>query len=1007
MALSRPYIIWKLSRKYFPVRCPNMHGSRLQSKYSSNADSFLSGANANFLEAQYLDWAKTKGAIDSTWDEFYDSINGPTLKIEEFENEFSPTSIPFKENSKSSAKDKEAEREKIKLHLAVQNLIRSYQCRGHLLAKTDPLGLTQGARFLLKNKNRDMNVKGVECQIVARELGTILCEKHMDMVFELPDRTFLGGNETALTLREIIHRLERVYCGSIGVEYMHVYDIDSLQFIRERIEKPGAFDKTNEEKRLIMRRLTKAVFLEKYFATKWPAEKRFGLEGGESMIVMLEEIVDSSSRLGVESIVIAMQHRGRLNMLVNVCRKQLTDIFAQFKPMEPKEPGSGDIKYHLGTYIHRFIRQTNKYIKVSMSANPSHLEVVSPVVVGKARAEQHWKGDSNGDKVMAIIIHGDAAFAGQGVVYETAHLSNLPSFTTHGSIHIVCNNQIGYTTDPRFARSSPYCSDVAKCVDAPVLHVNADDAEAVAHVARVAIEYRCKFKKDVVLDLVCYRRFGHSEEDEPMFTQPFMYKKIRTMETVDKIYGAKLKAEGIINDADIKQWEKEYMDTLNKHFELAKKITKLSIMDWIDTPWTGFFEATDPNKVQETGISDATISTISQHFCKLPESSFEIHKGIVRILANREKMVKEGIADWAMGEALAYGSLLRDKIHIRLTGEDVERGTMAHRHHVYHHQGVDGATYRVLDTLYPDQARYSLHNSSLSEFGILGFEVGYSYSSPYLLTIWEAQYGDFADTAQPVFDTFIANGESKWVCQSGLVVQLPHGIDGAGPEHSSARIERYLQQADDDEDNIPDLDDKDMVLKQLRAANWIVCNLTTPANYFHMIRRQIALPFRKPVILMTPKVGLKHPYYRSKFEDFRIGTSFQRAIRESGPASKKPEGVKKLIFCSGKVAITISELVKEKKLEDKIAMCRIEQLYPFPYDIVLKEYCRYENAKVFFCQEEHKNQGPWPFVKVRLENLFGKKIGCISRPSSSASATGIKWVHAKELKELKEKIVML
>ncbi|CAK1582316.1 unnamed protein product [Parnassius mnemosyne] len=797
----------------------------------------------------------------------------------------------------------------------------------------------------------------------------------MDMEFELPDRAYIGGTETKLTLREIISRLEKVYCGPIGVEYMHLHDLDCLQFIRERMETPGAMDKTQEEKKLIMRRLTKAVFLEKYFATKWPAEKRFGLEGGESMIVMLEEIVDTSTELGVESIVMAMPHRGRLNVLVNVCRKQLTDIFAQFRPMEPKEPGSGDIKYHLGTYIHRFIRRTNRYIKVSMSCNPSHLEVVTPVVAGKARAEQYWTGDKNGDKVMAIIIHGDAAFAGQGVVYETVHIGQLPNFTTHGAIHIICNNQIGYTTDPRFARSSPYCTDVAKCVDAPVLHVNGDDAEAVSHVARVAIAYRCRFKRDVVLDLVCYRRFGHSEEDEPMFTQPFMYKKIKTMKTVDQIYADKLKSEGMVTDAEIKGWEKEYLDTLNKHFELAKKVTKLSIMDWIDTPWTGFFESRDPKRIGDTGICEESIMTIAKHFCTPPEPwAFEVHKGINKILANREKMVKEGFADWAMGEALAYGSLLRDHIHVRLTGEDVERGTMAHRHHVYHHQGVDGATYRVLDTVYPDQAKYSLYNSSLSEFGILGFETGYSYSSPHLLSIWEAQYGDFADTAQPVFDTFISNGESKWVCQSGIVVQLPHGIDGAGPEHSSARVERYLMQCNDDEDILPDLDDKDMVLNQLRAANWIVCNVTNAANYCHLLRRQVALPFRKPLILFTPKIGLKHPYYKSPFKDFLPGTTFQRAIPENGPASKNPKGVKKLIFCSGKVAITIDDLRKEKKLEDKIAMCRIEQLYPFPYDIVLKEFCKYKDAKVAFCQEEHKNQGPWLYCKVRMENLFGQKI---------------------------------
>ncbi|KAJ8722985.1 hypothetical protein PYW07_004165 [Mythimna separata] len=976
-----------------------------QKDLSSTAESFLCGANANYLEAQYLDWAKSKGSVDSSWDGFYDSVCGPALKIEEMQDEFSPKTVHPHEDSKSGTS--QDVKMKIKLSLAVASLIRSYQARGHLLAKTDPLNLTLPARLLADNKLLALDTKGIETHVVARELCKELADKkHLDEMFELPARTNIGGSETALTLREIIARLEYVYCRSIGIEYMHVYDIDQVQYLREKMETPGAFDMSDEEKRQIMRRLTKAVFLEKYFATKWPAEKRFGLEGGESMIVMLEEIVDTSTRLGVQSIVMAMQHRGRLNMLVNVCRKQLCDIFAQFKPMEPKEPGSGDVKYHLGTNIHRFIRRTNKYIKVSMSANPSHLEVVSPVVLGKAKAEQFWCGDETGEKVMAIVMHGDAAVCGQGVVYESFGLSNLPFFTTHGAVHIVCNNQIGYTTDPRFSRSTPYCSDIAKAIDAPVLHVNGDDAEAVAYVARVAINFRCKFRKDVVLDLVCYRRHGHSEEDEPMFTQPFMYKKIRNMKTVDLIYADKLKAEGVASDADIKKWEKEYMDTLNIHFELAKKITKLSIREWIDTPWTGFFEAIDPNKIQPTGISQTSINTIAKHFVTPPEPwAFELHKGVTRMLKLREKMIEEGIADWPMGEALAYGSLLRDNIHIRFTGEDVERGTMAHRHHVYHHQGVDGATYRVLDTLYPDQARYSLYNSSLSEFGVLGFEAGYSYSSPKLLSMWEAQYGDFADTGQAMFDTFISNAESKWVCQSGLVVQLPHGIDGAGPEHSSGRIERYLQMCDDDEDHIPNLDDKQLELKQLRAANWIVCNVTNPANYFHMIRRQIAMPFRKPLIIMTPKIGLKHPYYRSPFKDFLPGTHFRRVIPEEGPASKNPGGVKKLIFCTGNVAIKINDLRKEKKLESKIAMCRIEQLYPFPYDLILKEFCKYEKAKVVWCQEEHKNQGAWIFVRLRMENLLKMKIGCISRPASAASATGIKWVHNKELKELKENII--
>ncbi|CAB3252034.1 unnamed protein product [Arctia plantaginis] len=1159
MSLLKPLHVFKAANK-----CLNVCNNNLNKACYSTKESFLSGTNANFLENQYLDWAQSKGSIDSSWDSFYDSLCGNALKIEDVEDEFAPRQ---KSSEKSSGKD--VTQEQIRLHLAVQNLIRSYQTRGHLLAKTDPLELTLPARMLNIAGKLPLDTKVLDSHIVARELGGVLTEKHMDMVFTLPDRTFIGGNEKALPLREIIRRLEHVYCGSIGLEYMHVYDIDAVQFLRKRVETPGAYDRTPEEKKLTMKRLTKAVFLEKYFATKWPAEKRFGLEGGESMIVMLEEIVDTASRLGVKSIVIGMQHRGRLNMLVNVCRKQLVDIFAQFKPMQPKEPfhngiwttpdldnntrlgqqhpfwttpvldntrigqhptwttpdldntrlgqhptwttsdldnirlgqhptwttsdldnirlglhptwttsdldnirlgqhptwttsdldnirlgqhptwttsdldnirlgqhptwttsdldnirlgqhptwttsdldnirlGSGDVKYHLGTHIHRFIRRTNKYIKVSMSANPSHLETVGPVVAGKTRAEQFFKGD-NGDTVMAIIMHGDAAVAGQGVVYETATQTNLPAFTTRGCLHIVCNNQIGYTTDPRFSRSSPYCTDLGKAIDAPILHVNGDDGDAVAFVARVAIEYRCKFKKDVMLDLVCYRRHGHSEEDEPMYTQPFMYKKIKSMPTVDVVYSNKLKAEGVASDTDIKVWQKEYMDTLNEHFELAKKVTKLSIMDWIDTPWTGFLESVDPNVIKETGICQTTINTIANHFASPPEKwAFELHKGLERMLAARQKMVKEGIADWPMGEALAYGSLLRDQIHIRFTGEDVERGTMAHRHHVYHHQGVDGATYRVLDTVYPDQAIYSLHNSALSEYGTVGFEVGYSYASPHLLTIWEAQYGDFADTGQPIYDTFIANAESKWMCQSGVVIHLPHGIDGAGPEHSSGRVERYLQQSDDDEDVVPNLDDKLMPLKQLRTANWIVANVTNPANYFHLIRRQLALPFRKPLILFTPKIGLKHPYYRSKFADFLPGTAFRRVIPEDGPASKNPKDVKKLIFCSGNVAIKISEVVKEKKLENQIAMCRIEQLYPLPYDLILKEFCKYEQAKLCFCQEEHKNQGPWPFCRNRIENLLGKKIHYIGRAASPASATGIKWLHQKELKELKEAIVAL
>lgn len=970
-------------------------------RWSSRAESFLNGCNANFLEAQYLEWANSKGLIDSSWDNFYGSVSGPTLNIEDFENEFSPREASNKDKNKCPEDNKED----LKLQRIIVSLFNSYQTRGHLLAKTDPLSLTLAAARYLKQS--PLGTKGIECSVVSREMCSKLLNKHMDTVVDVPEHSFIGGDETQLPVREMIERLEKVYCGSIGVEYMHLLDVDCVNFIRKRMETPGALNMTPAEKRDIMRRLIKSCSLERYFGTKWPSEKRFGADGGESLIVLMEEIVDRATENGIQSLLIAMPHRGRLNTLVNVCRKQLCEMFGQFKHLECKDPGSGDIACHLGAYVHRFVRKTSKFLKISMSSNPAHLEVVAAVALGKCRAQQIMQGDTTGDKTMTLIMHGDAAHAGQGVVYETTHLTKLPNFTTHGSIHVVVNNQIGYTTDPRYSRSSPYCSDVALCVDAPVFHVNSDDPEAVAFVGRLAIDFRCKFKKDVYIDLICYRRFGHSEADEPTFTQPSMYKRIREMKPIDQIYAAKIKAEGSVSEAEIAKMQKDYDDAMNKHFEICMKVDKQSILDWLDIPWIGFFEATDPCKIAETGVSRKTIETITNHFCKTPEESFVIHKGVARILAGRKKLLAEGKADWAIGEALAFGSLLRDKIHIRFTGEDVERGTMAHRHHVYHHQNIDGVEYRVLDGIYPDQALYSLHNSSLSEYGVVAFETGYSNASPYVLALWEAQYGDFADTGQALYDNFLANGETKWGSQSGLVVQLPHGLDGAGPEHSSARPERYLQACEDDEDKIPDLDDPNFELNQLRNCNWIVANVTNSANYFHLMRRQIALPFRKPIILMSPKVGLKHAFYHSPLKDFELGTRFRRAIPEDGPASKNPDCVQKLIFCSGKVSITVHETRKEQKLEEKIAMCRIEQLNPFPYDIVLQEFAKYSKAKVCFVQEEHKNQGPWAYCRPRLENLLCKKIDIATRPPAAASATGFKYQYQRELKALKEQIVKL
>lgn len=585
------------------------------------------------------------------------------------------------------------------------------------------------------------------------------------------------------------------------------------------------------------------------------------------------------------------------------------------------------MKYHLGTYIERLNRVTNKNIRLAVVANPSHLEAVDPIVQGKTRAEQFYRGDNEGKKVMSILIHGDAAFCGQGVVYETMHLSDLPDYTTHGTIHVVANNQIGFTTDPRFSRSSPYCTDVARVVNAPIFHVNADDPEAVMHVCKVASEWRSTFHKDVVIDLVGYRRNGHNEIDEPMFTQPLMYQKIKKLKNTLDLYADRLIAEGTVTEEEVKSVAEKYEKICEEAFELAKKETHIKYKDWLDSPWSGFFEGKDPCKVSPTGLKEETLVHIGNRFSHPPPNAaeFVIHKGLLRVLAARADMVEKRIADWAMAEAMAFGSLLKEGIHVRLSGQDVERGTFSHRHHVLHHQLVDKATYNALCHLYPDQAPYSVSNSSLSEYAVLGFEHGYSMTNPNALVLWEAQFGDFANTAQCIIDQFISSGQAKWVRQSGLVMLLPHGMEGMGPEHSSCRFERFLQMSSDDPDYFPPESDE-FAVRQLHDINWIVVNCTTPANYFHVLRRQIALPFRKPLIVATPKSLLRHPEARSSFDEMSECTEFQRIIPECGPAATNASNVKKLIFCSGRVYYDLTKARAENKLEADVAIARVEQV---------------------------------------------------------------------------------
>ncbi|KAG9354879.1 hypothetical protein JZ751_001592, partial [Albula glossodonta] len=729
-----------------------------------------------------------------------------------------------------------------------------------------------------------------------------LDESDLDKVFRLPTTTFIGGNESALPLREIIRH--------------------QCQWIRQKFEKPGVMQFSLEEKRTLLARMVRSTRFEEFLQRKWSSEKRFGLEGCESLIPALKTIIDKSSENGVENVIMGMPHRGRLNVLANVIRKELEQIFCQFdSKLEAADEGSGDVKYHLGMYHRRINRVTDRNITLSLVANPSHLEAVDPVVQGKTKAEQFYCGDTDGNRVMSILLHGDAAFAGQGIVYETFHLSDLPSYTTHGTVHVVVNNQIGFTTDPRVARSSPYPTDVARVVNAPIFHVNADDPEAVMYVCNVAAEWRATFHKDVVVDLVCYRRNGHNEMDEPMFTQPLMYKQIKKQKGVLQKYAEKLIAEGAVTRQEYEEEIAKYDKICEEAHARSKDEKILHIKHWLDSPWPGFFTLDGQPK------------------------------SLSRILKGRGEMIKNRTVDWALGEYMAFGSLLKEGIHVRLSGQDVERGTFSHRHHVLHDQNVDKRICIPMNHVAPNQAPYTVCNSCLSEYGVLGFELGFAMASPNALVLWEAQFGDFHNTAQCIIDQFICPGQAKWVRQNGIVLLLPHGMEGMGPEHSSARPERFLQMCNDDPDVFPKITD-DFAVRQLYDCNWIVVNCSNPANYFHVLRRQILQPFRKPV-----------------------STHFLRMIPEDGPAAQNPAGVKRIIFCTGKLS-------------------------PFPFDLVKAETEKYPEADLVWCQEEHKNQGYYDYVKPRIRTTINRArpVWYAGREPAAAPATGNKKAHLLELK---------
>ncbi|XP_077526748.1 2-oxoglutarate dehydrogenase complex component E1-like [Haemaphysalis longicornis] len=971
------------------------------------AEPFLNGSSSVYVEEMYRAWTQDPNSVHKSWDAFFraasaglgpgEAYSSPPALAPATSAMAVPRAVPATAPAAAvPAKfpSVQAAPRDIDDHLSVQAIIRSYQVRGHLAASLDPLGI------ITASSNSPLNREQLHSpEVVLRNYK--LEEKDMDRLFKLPATTFIGGEESTLPLREILRRLENVYCTSIGVEYMFINDLDQCNWIREKFESPGVMRLSKERKRLLLSRVVRSTKFEEFLAKKWVSEKRFGLEGCEVLIPAMKTIIDRSSELGIESIVMGMPHRGRLNVLANVCRKPLEQIFTQFSGLEPADEGSGDVKYHLGMSHERLNRVSNRNIKLAVCANPSHLEGVDPVVQGKTRAEQFYRGDTQGKKVMSILLHGDAAFAGQGVVYETFHLSDLPDYSTHGTIHIVVNNQIGFTTDPRVARSSPYCTDVARVVNAPIFHVNADDPEAVVHVSTVAAEWRSRYGKDCVIDLVGYRRNGHNEVDEPMFTQPLMYTKIRKQATLLDIYSRKLLDEGVVTEKEIEEEKERYESILSEAYKNAEKEDKSYNRDWLDSPWSGFFGDRDPIKCDPTGVSEDVLQHVGVAFSSPPPGNFKIHPGLRRILKARMEMVEQKTIDWALGEALAFGSLLKEGVHVRLSGQDVERGTFSHRHHVLHHQTIDKTTYRPLCHLWPDQAPYTVCNSSLSEYGVLGFELGFSMTNPNALVMWEAQFGDFMNTAQCIIDQFVSSGQAKWVRQSGLVMMLPHGMEGMGPEHSSCRPERFLQLCSEEPDVLPTMDE-DFPMRQLNDINMIVANCTTPANYFHVLRRQIALPFRKPLILMTPKSLLRHPDAKSHFSEMTEGTSFQRLIGDRGPAQTNASAVRRQLFCSGKVYYDLVKERKTRNMEAEVAITRIEQLCPFPYDLVKQEIERYPNAEICWVQEEHKNQGFWSFVQPRLQTVVAhqKPVTYVGRAVSPSTATGSKHTHKKEAERL-------
>ena len=947
--------------------------------------SFLSGINSEFINQFYSDYLNDPNSLPNSWIKFFDGLsedeklilddlNGPSWSPEKKIQKSKSYLIDNEKNNEVNedlnlSSVKEASKDSVRAIM----LIRAYRIRGHLIANLDPLSIQKKEEHPeLKPETYGFNKKDYKRKIF---LDGVLGLQYAD-------------------LNQILDILKRTYCSAIGYEFMHMGDPEEKAWIRNRIEGPEKdIVFTQNGKKAILNKIIQAEGFEKYLHVKFVGTKRFGLDGGESLIPALEQIIKRGGNLGAKEIKIGMPHRGRLNVLANVMGKPFRAIFSEFfgKSVNASKDFEGDVKYHLGASSNREFDGNS--VHISLTDNPSHLEAVNPVVLGQVRAKQFFHKDRDRKKVIPVLMHGDAAFAGQGIVAECFAMSGLPGHNIGGTIHIIVNNQIGFTTAPRFARSSPYPSDVAKIAQAPIFHVNGDDPEAVVHCAKIATEYRQKFNRDVVIDMVCYRRFGHNEGDEPSFTQPIMYRKIKSHPTTLSLYGKRLSAEGLTSDEKLQKEKVEFKQYLEKEFDISKSYK--SELKWFDGAWSRFKPGLGKDKRGVSGVERGKLEKIGKKIFTIP-TDFNAHKTLKRVFELRKEMLNAGKLDWSSAESLAIGTLLTEGFSVRLSGQDSGRGTFSQRHAILRNQ-ENHDRYIPVNNIEKGQMKFEVIDSLLSELAVLGFEFGYSLSEPETLVLWEAQFGDFANGGQVIIDQFITSSESKWGRASGLVLLLPHGYEGQGPEHSSARLERFLQLC--------------------AGENIQVVNCTTPSNYFHVLRRQMHREFRKPLIIMTPKSLLRHKRCISNISEFTSRSSFHRVLEDDAYKKenklitlKKDSKIEKVVMCSGKIYYDLVE-AREKNKKDKVIFVRLEQLYPFPAKTLANVLKRYKNAEFIWCQEEPKNMGAWNTVRNYIErtleiiNIKDINVKYVGRKASSSTATGNANKHLAQQKEILEKIL--